>query len=119
MKRLSSLLTGIAMAILFLASCIPAEIVAEEVKQGIAQEIANNPDLDFSDISVSSSGISDIQVTDVSLVHKEGKQYTGFVTFKIRYWGRYEQVKYPIDVIYDGFNYLWEIHLNEKQQPWL
>lgn len=115
MKRLSSLLAGIAMAILFLASCIPAELVAEEVKQGIAQEIANNPDLDFSDISVSSSGISDIQVTDVSLVHKEGKQYTGFVTFKIRYWGRYEQVKYPIDVIYDGFNYLWEIHLNEKQ----
>lgn len=112
MKRLSSLLAGIAMAILFLASCIPAEIVAKEVKLGIAQEMANNPDL-VSDISANSLGISDIQVSDVTLIHKEGKQYTGFATFKIRYWGRYEQVKYPIDVIYDGFNYLWEIHLNE------
>lgn len=113
MKRLCSLLAGIAIAILFLASCIPAEIVAEEVKLGITQEMANNPDL-ISNISMSSLGISDIQVTDVTLVHKEGKQYAGLVTFKIRYWGRYEQVKYPIDVIYDGFNYLWEIHFDKQ-----
>ena len=113
MKRLSPLLAGITIAILFLTSCLPPEIVAEEVKEGITQEIANNPNFDLNSVELSSSGISDIQVTDVTLVHEEGNKYTGFVTFKIRYWGNYEKEKYPIDVICDGVNYLWEIHFNE------
>lgn len=111
---MKSLLAGIAMAILFLTSCIPAEVIAKEVKESIAQEIANNPDFDLNNTSLRSLGVSDIQVTDVTLVHEEGNKYTGFVTFKVRYWGSDEQEKYPIDVIYDGLNYLWEIHLDEK-----
>ena len=69
MKRLSPLLAGITIAILFLTSCLPPEIVAEEVKEGITQEIANNPNFDLNSVELSSSGIIDIQVTDVTLVH--------------------------------------------------
>lgn len=112
---MKNLLAGIATAILLLTSCMPAEVIAKEVKESIAQEIANNPELALNNASLRSLGVSDIQVTDVTLVHEEGNKYTGLVTFKIRYWGTDEQEKYPIDVIYDGLNYIWEIHLDEKQ----
>lgn len=114
MKKICFLLTGMAMIILFLTSCMPAELVAKEVKEGIAQEIANNPDFALNSESLSRLGITDIQVTEVTLVHEEGNKYTGIVTFKVRCWGMEEQEKYPIDVLYDGLNYIWEIHLDEK-----
>lgn len=115
MRKLSILLTGLATTILLLTSCLPADVVAKEVKESIEQEIASNPDFDLDNTSLRSLGVSDIQVTDVTLVHEEENKYTGLVTFKVRYWGTDKQEKYPIDVIYDGLNYIWEIHLDEKQ----
>lgn len=114
MKRFCFLLAGIATAVLLLTSCLPADMVAKEVKKALVKEIANNPEYNLNKAAFKSLGVSDIQVTDVTLVHEGGNRYTGFVTFKVQYWGIDEQERYPINVICDGTNYLWEIHFDEK-----
>lgn len=49
------------------------------------------------------------RIIDVQLVHEEGNKYVGFLIAEIQLGDFSAEYKYPLDVVYDGTDILWEV----------
>ena len=95
-------------------SCgLSTEELAEQVEQNIIETLAENDDW------------ADVELVDFSLVHKGGNEYKGIIEliienpvadlFNTAFENDYVELKknievsYPVEVIYDGTTFTWEI----------
>lgn len=109
--------TGVWVVTMVLLACthrMSADELASEVKTEITQKLANDSTLDvFNDLIgqlVSSEALRmDVEVKDVQLVHEEGNKYAGFLVAKVQVGGFSATYRYPLDVVYDGENLIWNI----------
>ena len=60
----------------------------------------------WEDIGVDSS----IKVKSVELVHRQGNNYSGIVTVDTNIGGYITEEKYTLNVVYDGFKFVWQIN---------
>ena len=95
-----------------LASCrMSTEALEEAVKKNIEETIRQNRSNNalgtlWEDIGVDSS----IKVKSVELVHQQGNNYSGIVTVETNIGGYSTEEKYTLDVVYDGFKFVWQIN---------
>ena len=98
---------------LVLACGLSTEELAEQVEQNIIETLAENDDW------------ADVELVDFSLVHKGGNEYKGIIEliienpvadlFNTAFENDYVELKknievsYPVEVIYDGTTFTWEI----------
>lgn len=110
MKKLLTLLLFIP---LVLGCGLSTEELAEQVEQNIIETLAENDDW------------ADVELVDFSLVHKGGNEYKGIIEliienpvadlFNTAFENDYVELKknievsYPVEVIYDGTTFTWEI----------
>ena len=98
----------------FVLGCgLSTEELAEQVEQDIIETLAENDDW------------VDVELVDFSLVHKGGNEYKGIIEliienpvadlFNTTFENDYVELKknievsYPVEVIYDGNTFTWEI----------
>ena len=98
---------------LVLGCGLSTEELAEQVEQNIIETLAENDDW------------ADVELVDFSLVHKGGNEYKGIIEliienpvadlFNTAFENDYVELKknievsYPVEVIYDGTTFTWEI----------
>ena len=98
---------------LVFACGLSTEELAEQVEQSIIETLAENDDW------------ADVELVDFSLVHKGGNEYKGIIEmiienpvadlFNTAFENDYVELKknievsYPVEVIYDGTTFTWEI----------
>ncbi len=98
---------------LVFACGLSTEELAEQVEQNIIETLAENDDW------------TDVELVDFSLVHKGGNEYKGIIEmiienpvadlFNTAFENDYVELKknievsYPVEVIYDGNTFTWEI----------
>ena len=105
---------GLVIAIIFIAcsSKISTSELANKVKKEMSETLANDGTFDFlngiiGEIAPSKS--LHTQILDVHLVHEEGNKYVGFLLVEIQLGDFSSEYKYPLYVVYDGTDILWEI----------
>ena len=110
MKKLILLLF---IPLVFACDTLTTEELAEQVEQDIIETLAENDDW------------ADVELVDFSLVHKGGNEYKGIIEliienpvadlFNTTFENDYVELKknievsYPVEVIYDGNTFTWEI----------
>ena len=95
----------------FACDTITTEELAKEVKQSMIEHFSENDDA------------MDVKIVDFSLVHRGGNEYKGIVELIVEnpvadlfnnlseqeILNKNVEIKYPVEVIYDGETYSWEI----------
>ena len=110
MKKLILLLF---IPLVFACDTLTTEELAQEVKQNMIEHFAESDDW------------VDVKLVDFSLVHKGGNEYKGIIEliienpvadlFNTTFENDYVELKknievsYPVEVIYDGTTFTWEI----------
>ncbi len=114
MGKICHLIIGLVTAITFVA-CSPkmsTQELANKVKAEMTETLANDGTFDFlNEIigQIAPSKSLHVQILDVQLVHEEGNKYVGFLTAEIQLGDFFAEYKYPLDVVYDGTDILWEV----------
>ena len=114
MGKICHNIVGFAMALTFFACTnkISTTELANKVKAEMTETLANDGTFDFlngiiGEIAPTKS--LHAQILDVHLVHEEGNKYVGFLLVEIQLGDFSTEYKYPLYVVYDGTDILWEI----------
>ena len=99
-------------ALLFiLTSCrLSTKALEDAVKKNITETIEKERSYDALGTLWEAADVNSfIEVKSVDLVHKQGNNYSGFVTVKTCIGEYGSEEKYPLEVVYDGFRFVWQI----------
>lgn len=114
MGKICHLIIGLAIAITFIACStkMSTKELANKVKVEMTETLANDGTFDFlNEIigQIAPSKSLHTQIIDVQLVHEEGNKYVGFLIAEIQLGDFSAEYKYPLSVVYDGTDILWEV----------
>ena len=112
-EKMKKLILLLFIPLVFACDTLTTEELAKEVKQNMIEHFAESDDW------------VDVKLVDFSLVHKGGNEYKGIIEliienpvadlFNTTFENDYVELKknievsYPVEVIYDGEMYSWEI----------
>lgn len=114
MGKICHLIIGLVTAITLIACStkMSTKELANKVKMEMTETLANDGTFDFLNgiiEEIAPSKSLHTRIIDVQLVHEEGNKYVGFLTAEIQLGDFYAEYKYPLHVVYDGTDILWEV----------